>query len=312
MQKAQKIILCWVLLFGVHMYAQWNTKAQVGLSVSALMGTQSNLLNIALTTGGVVQYNDFANEIGGGIGVDVAITRYGVFAKHLNFLWEGYWLTGIQHSEPTFFYAGTLNSLPLENLRQTWNPFNGIGFGIQRSYSKGRLAPFDKKLGVLILRNSWDNHVNIIRSSNDFRGGPFRGGGTDQGETGAFAIAHYIQNTTTEEIHQLGVDLSLFTPVPDYARNPENIVNSDLGSHPVLYGKKPFDKLFLGNLFVSYGYVHKNWRQKLAMGVDSKKLGAFTQNKLHDSFGLYPRFAWPTNQKDKLYFQLESSYMYVE
>ena len=312
MQKPNSYII-YVLLFLLNTtFAQFNTKTQLGISITANVGTQENLLNIALTGNSLLKYNDFTNEIGAGLGVDLSFTRYGVFTSHINFIWEGYILSGIKKNTPELFYSGTLNSANF-NTNTPLNSFGAIGFGMLRSYTSGRLSPFNKKLGSLIVRSSFnDNRIGLIRMSNDFKGGPFLGGGTDQGETGALDVNYYYQDSSLENIQQWGLTLSLFTPVPDYGKNPDNLKNSDLSSRPVLYGKAPFENLFHGNLFLSYGYTSKHMQYRGHLGLDSKKLGAFTQNKLHDSFGLYPRFAWPKEEKDQIYFQLETSRIYVE
>jgi len=43
------------------------------------------------------------------------------------------------------------------------------------------------------------------------------------------------------------------------------------------------------------------------VGINSHKAGAFIQNKLHDGFGLNPRFPWDVSRKDRLFIELSGS-----
>jgi hypothetical protein len=43
------------------------------------------------------------------------------------------------------------------------------------------------------------------------------------------------------------------------------------------------------------------------IGVDSHKLGAYAQNRIHDGFGVLPRYPWAIEQKNKLFLEVTAA-----
>ena len=150
------------------------------------------------------------------------------------------------------------------------------------------------------MRFSNANHSIDITFMNDFRfGNLFNGEGTDYGETGGLVIGLTTINSALKA-YRIGIGLELFTPKPDYSRTPNNIINSDDGRKNVWNTQVPYKNLFYANAFVFGSYRDEFTAAFAKAGLNSQKLGAYVQNKLHDSFGLNPRFPWDVAAKDKL------------
>ena len=283
-----------VFVFGLS-NAQTYTESQIGFSVTAQLGTQNNLINLAITGAGLVQADKYVNEIGAGLGFDVAFTRHGIFTSHLNFKLESYYIAGIKESPSGIFYSGELNAIPVDNLIERLNTFNGLGIGFKRSYTTGRLAPFNNKNWVLLLRNRYVEDVSILRYTNNLSKKD------SQGEIATLGFNLYTQNPTSLELHQFGVNLELFTPEPDYDTSEKEFATV------VHQGNSPFSNLFHSNLYLTYGYTQDNFIQRVKLGVDHKQLGGKLHKKLHEPLKLNPLFTWP-DVPYELYLQLESSY----
>ncbi|WP_299017625.1 hypothetical protein [uncultured Polaribacter sp.] len=200
------------------------------------------------------------------------------------------------------FFDNTLLISPTNNNQR----FRGLGFGFEKEFLPKKLNTFNQRLGKLLMRFSKNNNSLNIQFKNDFRGGNlFLGEGTDFGSTGALMVS-YSKIINAQEIFNIGIALSLFTPKPDYSKTPNNLINSDDGSKNVWHTKPPYPNLFYANAFVFGNYQKNNFSSSIKAGLNSQKLGAFTQNILHDSFGLNPRFPWKTDQKDKLFIELNT------
>lgn len=201
------------------------------------------------------------------------------------------------------FFKNTLLISPINNKQR----FYGLGFGFEKEFLPENLTTFNQRLGKFLMRFSNQNSSVNFQFKNDFRAGNlFNGEGTDFGNTGVLQIS-YSRILNNQEVFNIGVALSLFTPNPDYSKTPNNLVNSDDGSQNVWHTKPPHKNLFYANAYVFGNYTNINYSTTLKAGINSQKLGAFVQNTLHDNVGLNPRFPWNVSKKDTLFFELNSS-----
>ena len=224
---------------------------------------------------------------------------------------EGYFISGIVDKKKVHspFYSSELYLSPVD-VEETFRTFSGVGLGLSKQIIRGELAHIANQQGMVLIRAKNQDDILLARIKNDFNAAFMFGGGTDQGETGTFYLG-YIFNDRQNYLHEIGLNLILVTPQPDYSRNPTNSQNSSDGSHPVLYGVEPHGNLFHGNFYGSYKFVSPHFKETLHLGIDSQKLARKLQNALHDSFGLFPRFAWDKDAKNKIYFQSKSSLTHV-
>lgn len=156
-----------------------------------------------------------------------------------------------------------------------------------------------------------NNNTNIhLAFLNDFKIGKlFNGEGTDYGETGTLLIG-LSQKRNVEEAYQIGYGVTLFTPPPNYSRSPRNIKNSDLGNKNVWYTVTEAPQIFYANSYVFGSYQLNQYWLHGKLGKESNTMGARIQNKIHDGFGLNPRYPWNIAKKDQLYYEMEAALFY--
>ncbi len=272
------------------------------LSASFALGVQDIQGSIVANLGLLYQHRYGSIAWSSSAGMDYNIFKYGV--KHVapTFYYENYVFfgDGRENNKSDFTYVSNLYSSNY-NLDNNINTFSGFGIGAKRYFLKKDLKHFSNQQALIVGRIKTKKGMVVFRTNNDFKTTLFRGGGTDQGETGRFYLSY--SHVEGQQVHTLSLNLNLITPVPDYSRNPDNPVNSEYGMRAVLHGIAPHDNLFHGNFYVGYVYQEGMFNQTVELGVDSQKWGGFLQNILHDSFGLYPRFGWDMKAKNKLYFQ---------
>lgn len=185
------------------------------------------------------------------------------------------------------------------DITETKNQFYGIGGVVNFTKLTGGLGKFGNTQGGILLRFSKNQNSFTINVSNDATA-PFVRAGTDKGSTARVLLKY--TTVRNEELFGVGMGMDMFTPEADYSRTPRSSTNSDDGMRAVSYNTKPFDDLFHFNLFLNVTYQSDEFNFDGRLGVDNPKMGAAVQNKLHDGFGLYPRFSWPVDEKGKLYF----------
>ncbi len=285
----------------------WNGGIEAGLSLN--FGTQLQSVNLEI--GGVLAgyASDFVSKNGNSIVITGLINyefynkKFGVFNRASGF---GYSLKSL------FGWKNALNlqsSIISNSNNNYWldsnfeGGFNGFGIGLNGNQQFGKLKKFSNQQGNMLGYVSNKNFNLHFNFSNDFKSGFFRGKGCDKGETGSFIVK--IAQIREPFIDVFGGGILLFTPEPDYSVNPTSSKNSDNDSKIVLPGTKPYEKLFHGNFYAFYSRTSPDFSAQIDLGVDSKKVGASLQNLLHDSFGLYPRFEWPVEEKNKMLVQIK-------
>jgi hypothetical protein len=274
---------------------------------TVLLGNQNQWLQVGAFGFGVLNYGNFSVESG------LSFVSYQFIKRHTKkisgfaYSYEGFTLVGF--GDNSNLLGSSVSKL---NQEVVFNPngdggFVGLGFGFSKDYLPKELKSYGIKNGQFIMRFS--NHNQSIHTvfTNDFKvGSLFNGERTDYATTGSFHVG-FSSIIDANRIYQAGIGVALFTAQPNYSKPPRNPINSDDGRKNVWYTLPPFKDLFYTNLYGFAAYQDSNYSISSQLGMNSQRLGAFIQNKLHDGFGLNPRFPWNVTQKDKLFIEIAGS-----
>ena len=298
-----KYRIAMLFFFGVVSLWSQQLRSNGGLMVKTeiTLGNQNKTIKLSVFGVGTLNYGDASLETG------LSLFSGQLFQRHTTSQQKG-----LFYGYDFFLLGGTGNnsnllaaSLFANNQTLLFSPtpagrFNGVGFGFQKEFLPGDLKAFNLRRGKILMRFSDNNQSYKIIFSNDFRFYPlFNGQGTDYGQTGGIEFG-FSRIESRTEAYQIGLGLELFTPKADYTRTPINPINSDDGRKNVWYTSSPLSRLFYSNLYALGSYQNRHVESSLKIGLNSKKLGAYIQNTLHDSFGLNPRFPWRVDEKDQL------------
>ncbi len=240
-------------------------------------------------------------EAGLGLWSYFYLRRFGAAEQNWGLGYEAFALAGAGENENMLGATASFHAFDGFYKRGKPGDFIGIGFGISQDKPMGSLNKFGVRRGHAIIRTAHGNRSLHINFANDLRVGPFRGGAKDQGPTGSIQIAY--SSLEHDRIRKYGLGADFFTPQPDYTKAPNNPINSDEGAKRTWFTTTPWHDLFHGNIYLMLGQQqeHKHWSAKL--GIDSPKLGALIQNRIHDTFGLYPRYPWPVQSPNTFYIE---------
>lgn len=281
----------------------FNGSVALGVSAGFTFGSQDKSIDfgVGIYTSG--SFKKFAGEGGLNYKVNFFFQKFGVNNTSIYQAIEYYGLLGFGRTSNLLGASVGVNDMFIPFDEGEKGDFWGIGLGSNLNIISGSLKKFSNKQATMLIRVSNNAYTFNIVYANDVSVGIMDASGTDKALTGNLYIDYaYINNNALQSV---GIALDMFTPEPDYSRLPRNLVNSSGGSYNVLYGTKPYENLFHGNLYLRSTYQTSFYRGELKLGVDSKKFGALVQNTLHDSFGLYPRFGWNIEEKDKLYIEFK-------
>ncbi|PKP24759.1 MAG: hypothetical protein CVU03_11125 [Bacteroidetes bacterium HGW-Bacteroidetes-2] len=294
------------LLYSFLINAQ-NTVAKGGVSLKAefAFGSQNQHFKLGSYFFGTINIGNFGTESGTAFSVYLFTKRHGLKIPGLAYSYELFAMTGWGKS--TNLLGSTIAILPTESI---FNPkgvggFGGIGFGINKDILPRDLKKFNSRRGNFLLRYSNSNYSINLNFSNDMNFLLFKGQGTDLGATGSLIIT--AVEIRGYELRRLGIGLDVFTPVPDYLQLPRNTINSDDGWRNVWFNTNPYKDLLHANLYVDARFQENAFSWAGKIGVDSPKIGAYVQNVIHDSFGLFPRFSWPVEQNSKLFYEFTAN-----
>ncbi len=272
----------------------------IQFKIEWVAGSQNVLIRAGVTGFGAMQ-GAVSTEMGAGLWAYRYLRRYGAVESGWGLGYEVYGLAGAGKNEnllgstlsmyqhDAFFRAGRSGD------------FFGLGLGVSRDIPFGSLRKFAVRRGHALVRVANGNHSVHLNFANDFRAGPFSGSARDQGPTGSFHIGY--ARIDHRRLRRYGLGLDFFTPEPDYARAPDNPQNSADGAKRVWHNTRPWADLFHANSFVMIGQQEANRAWSAKLGVDSAKWGAYVQNRIHDSFGLYPRYPWPVTEPARPYIE---------
>ncbi|MGY6648449.1 hypothetical protein [Wenyingzhuangia sp. IMCC45574] len=303
--------VCFVLLLSFV----WNKiqaqplKANGGilLKTQLVLGNQNQSLHTGLYAFGALNYNNISTEHGFSLMGYKAVKRHNVKVSGFGLRYEFFTLIG--YGKNLNLLGSTVSNQNTAFLLDTSekSSFKGFGFGFEKEILPKELKQYQPRRGKLIVRvaeGAYSFHINFL---NDFKIGKlFYGQGSDFAETGSLHVG-FSKMMNRNELFQLGTSFTIFTPEPDYLKSPRNPINSDDGRKNVWFVKPQGDKSFYGNWYVSGLYQKNLLSNKLSVGVNSQKIGAYIQNWLHDGFGLNPRYPWNVKAKNKLYYELESN-----
>lgn len=267
-----------------------------------IFGTQHQYLRTGIYGFGQAGWGNAAIEAGGHYSIFWALKRHGINHTGFGQQYEFFGLAGWGKNDNLLGSAVAVQPTEVIFNPEGEGGFGGLGFGINKDILPGNLKKFNSRRGNLILRYSNSQYSFYLNFSNDVRAGFFQGQGTDLGATGSLYLG--AVEIRRDELRALGIGFDVFTPEADYLQLPRNPKNSDDNWRNVWQNKPPFDDLFHANLYLEMKYQHQATYVSGKLGIDSPKLGAYIQNSIHDSFGLYPRFSWPIEKKNKLYVEL--------
>ena len=274
------------------------------LSVNLLLGTQLKAVNFGVSIYGTATYQLASVEGGVNINITPFIQKYGVYQGSFSGTLELFGLIGYGENENLLgSNIGLTKHTAFYDYRIPDTRFYGLGMAIILNHLRGDLKKFQNKQGGLLLRFSDHQNSLAINVTNDVNVGPFAKSGTDKGSTGRVMVSY--TTIRDRDLYGFGLGLDMFTPEPDHGNAPRSNTNSEDGSRPVWVNTEPYSDLFHLNLFASFVYQNEEINFDGRFGVDHYKIGAFIQNTLHDSFGLYPRFSWPVARKARFYSLLD-------
>lgn len=278
----------------------FNSNYAIVGKLGLTLGNQTIKIETGLSAFGTINYGDAALEAGINLISGQPFKSHTVKTNGLFYGYEVFTLAGIgKNANLLGSSIADINKSILFDQTESGG-FNGLGFGFQKKFMTKEMSHFSVKRGKFLARFSNANHSLDIAFMNDFRfKNLFNGEGTDFGETGGLVIGFTTINSRFEA-YRVGIGLELFTPKPDHSKTPNNRINSDDGRKNVWHTLTPFNNLFYANVFAFGSYQQEFYFASAKAGLNSQKLGAYVQNKLHDSFGLNPRFPWNVDAKDKL------------
>lgn len=288
-----------------------NTNGAFLIKGTILLGNQNQWLRIGAFGFGTLNYGDISLESG------LSLVSYQFAKRHtkkmngLAYSYEFFTLVGIgKNSNLLGSSVSKLNDEVIFNANGQGG-FNGLGFGFSKDHLPKNLKSYGIKNGQFLMRFSNANHSIHSVFTNDFKVSPlFNGERSDYANTGAFFIG-FTNINTTHSVYQAGIGLELFTSQPDYSRPPRNSLNSDDGRKNVWYTLPPYKDLFYTNLYAYGAYQDSNYSVSTRVGINSQRLGAFIQNKLHDGMGLNPRFPWNVARKDLPFIEATGSINHI-
>lgn len=280
-----------------------RTNGALTLDVKVTLGNQNSLLQLGVSAFGTSHYKNIAAEGGVSVYTGYMLKRHTIKKSGFISGYDVFYLLG---------YGNNLNLLgsSLSQYNQAVvfdkganNRFYGLGFGFEKQYLPTDLNEFEQRVGRLMMRFSKNQNSFGLSFKNDFKiGRLFYGDATDFGNTGSLFL-NYVHAKNVDEIHKIGYALELFTPQQDYHRIANNLLNSDDGRKNVWYTTGNYKNTFYANTFLQYNIQRSDAVYQMNIGVESNKLGAYIQNKLHDSFGLNPRFPWQVYKANEFYIQ---------
>jgi hypothetical protein len=286
-------------------WATADTHGGLKLNLELTFGTHNMTSRIGLLAFGTAAESNLATEFGAGIWAQTHIKRFGAGTTGWSLGYDAFGLVGIGDNSNLLGSALSESvAAPLFRERSE-KSFLGVGYGIIDENISGSLSKFGLQRGKLIVRAANKASSIHVTFANDLRESIMKGGATDYGQTAALAIQY--NQIRRNSLTQLGFGLDFFTPQPDFNQEPNNPQNSGEGRKRVWYTSKPWDKLFHANLFFEFARQDNERAISGKIGVDSHKLGAYSQNKIHDAFGVVPRYPWAINQDNKLFFEVTAT-----
>ncbi len=287
-----------ISLFYVFSPSAHSSEGRVSLNFTLSFGSHETHAKLGLLTFGILEDNNFAIEAGLGLWAQASFKRFGHSQIDWSTGYESFALAGFGNNSNLL--GSSLSSLTTQTFynEDSEGSFFGIGLGVSDEWSSTNLNELIHQTGKIYLRLANRNNSLHIGFENDLKASLLRGEGKDYGITASADVGFTSANSNHIQQYRLG--FLLFTPKPDFNKEPNNTINSGDGRKRVWFTQSPLDSLFNGNFYFSATWISDDYALSSQIGVDSKKLGAKLQNDIHDEFGLVPRFPWPVEQDDTL------------
>lgn len=294
-----------LILLCVSQHSHAESTGGIRLNIEVTFGSHNISSRIGILAFGTAQQSNLAAELGAGLWAQTHLRRFGAQTTGWSIGYDAFGLVGMGDNSNLLGSALSESVSSAIFQAPSQKGFFGLGFGVIDEHISGSLSKFSLKRGKVIIRAASKASSVHMTFANDLRESIMQGGATDYGQTAAFKIQYnQIRNNS---LTQYGLGFEVFTPQPDYNNEPNNPQNSAEGRRRVWYTTKPWDKLFNANLFFEFTRQDEQRSISAKIGLDSPKLGAYAQNKIHDSFGLLPRFPWPVDKKGQVFFEATAS-----
>lgn len=289
-----------MLLTGFALSSQAGGGVQIKLELT--LGNQDTAARISVFGFGAASKGKTAVEAGLSFWGQYQLRRYGAAHNGWAGGYEAFALVG--HGRNDNLLGSVVGQLGTNGFSDPDHrgDFFGLGFGIRDDQIAGSLAKFGVRQGSVILRAASADRSLHLNFSNDFRIGPVYGQATDFGPTSRVRLGY--AKVLGRRLDRYGLAFDIFTPQQDFKRAPSNPENSGDGRKRSWYTTEPWGALFHANLYVSAARSTDDSTWSAKLGTDSPRLGAYLQNRIHDGFGLYPRFPWPTAVPNRPYVEL--------
>ncbi len=310
--KRGVLVLIFTMLSVKNIHAQ-NFTSNGGFLVKTqfTFGNQNKYLKVGVSAIGTLGYKKIRSEHNISLALYKSYKRHTYSEKGIGKVFEFFSLIGSGENRNLLgTTVSNQNSVFVFNRKYKSN-FRGIGFGVEKEIYPDKLAMYGVRRGKLIFRVSQNHSSFYITFLNDLQLGKiFYGEATDFGETGSLYVG-YSKIETNNQLYQTGIGITMFTPPANYSLSPRNIVNSSHGRKNVWYTPSHIPNIFYGNMFFTATYQKDYFGMHGKLGINSQKAGAYIQNKLHDGFGLNPRYPWKTSTRDKIYYELDTNIFYA-
>ncbi|WP_139959365.1 hypothetical protein [Flavicella sediminum] len=287
-----------------------NVNGGILLSSKITLGNQNQGVKFGVFAFGTANYKGVAAESGISFSISQLLKRHTLKTKGKSYGYEVFGLIGSgNNSNLIGSSVATTNTTFLYDFKET-STFKGLGFGFEKEILPGNLKIYNNRRGKFLVRYAKNNFNLHLAFLNDFKAGKIMyGEGTDYGETGTLLVG-FSKAQNFSELYQVGFGLSLFTPQANYGKLPRNKRNSEEGRKNVWFTNTDYPETFYANAYAFGTYQTDFYSLHTKLGSNSQKMGAYIQNKLHDGFGLNPRYPWHTDKKDKLYIEIQADLFY--
>lgn len=297
-----RMLFCFFGLVLCNSYSQpVKANAAVLLGTKINIGSQNKFIQLGVSVFGATNYKNVALESGFSVYTGYLWQRHTIYSKGIVKGYDVFYVLGYGQNHNLLGSSLSQYQKTVVHTNENSDSFRGIGFGFEKQYLPNTLQEFNQRKGRLMFRYSDHQSSYNLTFKNDLRlGNLFYGDATDFGDTGTLQLS-YVKVGEMDEIHRFGMSLQLFTPKPDLLKIANNLINSDDGRKNVWHTIGRFKNVFYANMFAAYSYQNNFINYTTKLGIESNKVGAYVQNKLHDGFGLNPRYPWHVTQKNKLF-----------
>lgn len=301
-----KVILFFLMLWYPVANSQgFKSNGGALLGVKMVLGNQNKMMQLGISTFGTASFGKLAFEGGFSLYKGFVLQRHTIATNGFIGGYDVFYVAGYGNNQNLLGSSLSQYNAPIIYDVDKKDSFVGVGFGFEKQYLPRDLKEFNQRLGRLMLRYAKNDVSYGLTFKNDFKLGTiFYGQATDFGDTGSLFLT-YTSIKNKEEVSQIGLAIQLFTPKPEYTQIADNYTNSDDGRKNVWHTTGVYKDVFYANAYIAYKHQTHNFVYQSKLGIESNKLGAYIQNRLHDNFGLNPRYPWHVTKNNQSFVEAD-------